>query len=280
MVDQQVLNNVKAATVALSLVKKGSSEPFAIYGSGFLINCGNYVITAGHVSGAIHDMVNYYKMKKLEVDRAIFMLHVRSDRFDFDTASLEEKDVARFRHSQKPVGFTMSDDIDIAVWRIPEKIDDLPSLHVRTPNVELYEEVAMCGYPRGLQSLNFSTAYIGKRLSPVIQFGRVVSLFPVDNSPVPNGFQTDIVGTAGSSGSAIVDLNGSVVGLALEVLGADVVVNNELYIVKIGLVYGLTTNILKVILNKMVPDYFERNIRDTTFPVDTTTFHRVNFHKI
>ncbi len=35
MVDQQVLNNVKAATVALGLVKKGSSEPFAIYGSGF-----------------------------------------------------------------------------------------------------------------------------------------------------------------------------------------------------------------------------------------------------
>jgi len=67
--------------------------------------------------------------------------------------------------------------------------------------------------------LNFSTEYIGKRLSPVIQFGRVVSLFPVDNSPVPNGFQTDIVGTAGSSGSVIVDLNGSVVSLALEVWG-------------------------------------------------------------
>jgi hypothetical protein len=68
----------------------------------------------------------------------------------------------------------------------------------------------------------------------------VVSLFPVDNSLVPNGFQTDIVGTAGSSGSAIVDLNGSVVGLALEVLGADVMVGNKLYTVKIELVYDLT----------------------------------------
>jgi hypothetical protein len=82
------------------------------------------------------------------------------------------------------------------------------------------------------------SVYIGKRLSPVIQFGRVGSLFPVDNSPVPNGLQTDIVGTAGSSGSAIVDLNGNVVGLALEVLGADVMVGNKLYTVKIGLVYG------------------------------------------
>jgi hypothetical protein len=108
----------------------------------------------------------------------------------------------------------------------------------------------------------------------------VVSLFPVDNSPVPNGFQTDIVGTAGSSGSAIVDLNGSVVGLALEVLGADVMVGNKLYTVKIGLVYGLTTNVLKIILNKMIPDFFERNIRDTTYPFDTTTFHHINFHKL
>ena len=137
----------------------------------------------------------------------------------------------------------------------------------------------MCGYPRGLQSLNFSTAYIGKRLSPVIQFGRVVSLFPVDNSPVPNGLQTDIVGTAGSSGSPIVDLNGSVVGLALEVLGADVM-GNKLHTVKIGLVYGLTTNILKIILNKMISDFFERNIRNTTYPFDTTTFHHMNFHKL
>lgn len=280
MVDPRVLNNVKAGTVAFGLVKKGSSEPFAIYGSGFLVDSGGYVMTAGHVSGTIKDMMNFHKEKKLEVERAIFMLRPRSDRVDFDTAILEEKEVARFRHSQKLAGFTMSDDIDIAVWKIPEKVDDLPYLQVRTSDVALYEEVAMCGYPRGLQSLNFSTAYIGKRFSPVIQFGRVVSLFPVDHSPVPNGFQTDIVGTAGSSGSAIVDLNGSVVGIALEVFGADVMVGNRLYTVKIGLVYGLTTNILKVILNKMIPDFFERNIRDTTYPFDTTTFHHTNFRKL
>lgn len=280
MVDQRVLNNVKAATVALGLVKKGSSQPLDVYGSGFLVDYGNYVMTAGHVSGTIHNMMNYYAMKKVEVDRAIFMLHIREDHFDFDTVRLEGKDVARFRHSQKPAGFTMSNDIDIAVWRTPKKIDDLPYLQVRTSDVQLYEEVAMCGYPRGLQSLNFSTAYIGKRLSPVIQLGRVASLFPVDNSPVPNGFQTDIVGTTGSSGSAIVDLNGSVVGLALEVLGADVMVGKALYTAKIGLVYGLTTNILEVILNKMIPDYFEKNIRNNTFPFDTTTFLPTNFREL
>ena len=85
---------------------------------------------------------------------------------------------------------------------------------------------------------------------------------------------------AGSSGSPIVDLSGSFVSLLLEVLGADVMVGNKLHTVKIGLVYGLTTNILKIILNKMIPDFFERNIRNTTYPFDTTTFHHMNFHKL
>jgi hypothetical protein len=53
----------------------------------------------------------------------------------------------------------------------------------------------------------------------VVQFGRIVSLFPVDNTPVSNGFQTDIIGTSGSSGSAIVDSKGNVVGMALKFLG-------------------------------------------------------------
>ncbi len=110
-----------------------------------------------------------------------------------------------------------------------KKIDDLPYLQVRISDVQLYGEVEMCGYPRGCKSQNFSTAHIGKRLSPVIQLERVASLFPVDNSFVPNGFQTDMVDTAGSSGSVIVDLNGSGVGLVLEVLGADVMVGDKLY---------------------------------------------------
>src|SRR5215210_4468530 len=190
MVGPQVLNNVKAATVALGWSRRVLQSHLPFMGVDFLVDSGNYVMTAGHVSGTIQDMMNFHKKNKLEVDRAIFMLRLRSDRFDFDTAIVEEREVARFRRLQKPVGFTMSSDIDIAIWKIPEKIEELPYLQVRTSNVELYEEVATCGYPRGLQSLNFSTAYIGKRLSPVIQFGRVVSLFPVDNSPGPYPFDT------------------------------------------------------------------------------------------
>src|SRR5215210_9325989 len=103
------------------------------------------------------------------------------------------------------------------------------------------------------------------RMSPVIQSGRIVSLFPADNSPVPNGFQTDIVGTGGSSGSPIVDSNGDVVGIALQVLGADVMdIENENdnstpYIAKVGLVLGLTTNVLSVVSN-FAADCFETHL--------------------
>ncbi len=38
MFDELVLKNVKAATVALGLVEKGSAKPLKICGSGFLID--------------------------------------------------------------------------------------------------------------------------------------------------------------------------------------------------------------------------------------------------
>jgi S1-C subfamily serine protease len=280
MLDLRVLNNVKAATVALGLVKKGSSEPFVIFGSGFVVGPDGYVMTAGHVSDKIRDLMEICKAKKVEVERAIFMLDPHGDRVDFVTAELDER-IARFHQLQKPTGSTMPDDIDIAVCKILKKAADLPCLQVRKSDVALYEYVAMCGYPRGSQSLNFTTAYIGIRLSPVIQFGRIVSLFPVDNSPVPNGFQTDIIGTGGSSGSAIVDLKGNVVGIALQVFGADVMEGNQStrYTAKIGLVYGLTTNILNVISSNLA-DFFERDIKDIPYSFDITTFHRTNFRRL
>ncbi len=53
MFDELVLKNVKAATVALGLVEKGSAKPLKICGSGFLIDPNGYIMTAGLVSDAI-----------------------------------------------------------------------------------------------------------------------------------------------------------------------------------------------------------------------------------
>jgi hypothetical protein len=131
------------------------------------------------------------------------------------------------------------------------------------------------------RNLSFTTAYVGIRLSPVIQFGTIVSLFPVDSSPVPNGFQTDIIGTSGSNGSPIVDSKGNVVGIALQVFGADVMEGNDSthYTAKVGLVYSLTTNMLNVILNN-VANFFERNIKNIPYSFDTTTIHPTNFRRL
>jgi S1-C subfamily serine protease len=280
MLNGGVLKDVKAATVALGLVKKGSVEPFIICGSGFLVDPKGYVVTAGHVSGKIKELIGICEAKKVEVERAIFMVDPQGDRVGFVTAELDKR-IARHHQVQKPTGSTMPDDVDIAVCKVLAEVENLPSLKVRKSDITLYEEVAMGGYPGGSQSLNFTTAHIGISLSPVVQFGRIVSLFPVDNTPVPNGFQTDIIGIGGSSGSAIVDSEGNVVGIALEVIGADVMNGNESthYTAKVGLVYGLTTNILNAILSN-VADFFERNIKDIPYPFDTTTIHPPNFRRL
>lgn len=51
------------------------------------------------------------------------------------------------------------------------------------------------------------------------------------------------------------------------------------YNAKVGLVYGLTTNILNAILNK-VADFFERNIKDIPYSFDTTTIRPPNFRRL
>jgi hypothetical protein len=73
------------------LVKKGSAEPFVICGSGFLVDPKGYVMTAGHVSGKIRELIGICKAKKVEVERAIFMVDPCGDRVDFVTAELDER---------------------------------------------------------------------------------------------------------------------------------------------------------------------------------------------
>jgi phage-related protein len=66
-------------------------------------------------------------VKKVEVERAIFMVDPHGNRVDFVTAELDER-IARYHQLQKPTGSTMPDDVDIAVCKVLAKVDDLPSL--------------------------------------------------------------------------------------------------------------------------------------------------------
>ena len=48
-------------------------------------------MTAGDVSGKIKELIGICKAKKVEVERAIFMLDSDGDRVDFVTAELDEE---------------------------------------------------------------------------------------------------------------------------------------------------------------------------------------------
>jgi hypothetical protein len=54
--------------------------------------------------------------------------------------------------------------------------------------------------------------------------------------------------------------------------------NSTPYIAKVGLILGLTTNVLSVVSN-FAADYFERN-KDIPYPFDTTTIHRTSFRRL
>ena len=83
-------------------------------------------MTAGHVSGKIKELIGICKARKVEVERAIFMVYPHEDRVDFVTAELDER-IARHYQVQKPTGSTMPDDVDIAVCKVLAEVEDLPS---------------------------------------------------------------------------------------------------------------------------------------------------------
>lgn len=237
-------------------------------------------MTAGHVSDKCLEAMEKYEAKGKDVERAIFFTQRdEQGKMHFYSATIDAR-VYRTYNSRKPEGFAMSDNIDIAVFRVEPKIE-IPFLGIREPSsLELYEDVAMCGYPSGMQSLNWSTSYIGARFSPLVQFGKIVNFLPTDDSPIANGIQTDIIGTGGSSGSAIVDIQGNVVGIALEVMKAGVLEGNSptRYATNVGLVYGLAPNLLKPIASSL-DIFFEQGKIDVEVPFDTTLVSKFSFQR-
>jgi hypothetical protein len=87
---------------------------------------------------------------------------------------------------------------------------------------DLYQEVAICGYPQGDESFALLNNPSGLKLSPIIQFGHISGFMPYDDADIPYGIQTDIVGTGGSSGSPNVNTNGELLGITQRVLSAEV----------------------------------------------------------
>ena len=129
--------------------------------------------------------------------------------------------------------------------------DNVSFLELKEDKSELYEEIITCGYPNPSTSLTIFEKmheYSGIRHSAVTQFRHISAFMPSDNYKKPYGIQSDIIGTGGSSGSPIISVNdGKVIGLAQQVIPAEVDVETRKVpaMAKIGLIFGLTSGIIK-----------------------------------
>lgn len=251
MVNTSKLSLVKSATVALGLVDEGKMVPKELCGTGFIINKNRYVITASHVIDQCFKWYEIFKSKNEKTEIVAFNSEFTQSEIKFHVLPLDpfsEHSIAKTHLSKASDGYAGPSDADIAVGKFLVRHDDLPFLEIKKPEkLNLYDEIVMCGYPSGDQSLDLKRKFSGIRFSPIMQFGKISGLMPSDNSPEPYGVQTDIVGTGGSSGSPIVDPEeGNVIGIAQQVILAGVNTNDKsIYgTARVGLVYGVTNHLL------------------------------------
>jgi Trypsin-like peptidase domain len=272
MVKADLLKRVKASTVAIGLVNKDTKDVISTFGTGFFIG-GQYIVSSAHVFNQCLIYNSQYKEKNngLEGMYSAFSITKRGQQLDLDTYRINE--AIRLPPVKEVAGFTGSIDLDIGLGKLDRTSDSY--LPIKEPGqLELYHEIAMCGYPSGRLSLILykNGDGVGMRLNPIIQFGHIAGLMPYDESSAPWGIQTDIVAIGGSSGSPIVDpSNGEAIGMAQQVISTMTTVYKEgmpsdlykltkgpLYgVAPLGLAYGVSNMVLSLLPN-VSKNYFER----------------------
>jgi hypothetical protein len=272
MVKADLLKRVKASTVAIGLVNKDTKDVISTFGTGFFIG-GQYIVSSAHVFNQCLNYNSQYKEKNngLEGMYSAFSITKRGQQLDLDTYRINE--AIRLPPLKEVAGFTGSIDLDIGLGKLDRSSDSY--LPIKEPGqLELYHDIAMCGYPSGRLSLILyrNGDGVGMPMNPIIQFGHIVGLMPYDESSAPWGIQTDIVAVGGSSGSPIIDPNnGEVIGMAQQVISTMTTVYKEgmpsnlykltkgpLYgVAPLGLAYGVSNMVLSLLPN-VSKNYFER----------------------
>ena len=279
MIEADKLKGVKSATVAIGLSNKDTNDVISSFGTGFFIG-GEYIVSSAHVFSQCLNYNTLYKEKNngLEGMYSAFNITTKGDQLDLNTFRINES--IRLPPVKEVAGFTGSIDLDIGVGKLDRPSDNF--LTIKEPcQLELYDEIVICGYPSGKLSLILYKNGDGEgiRLSPIIQSGRIAGLMPHDESPKPWGIQTDIVAVGGSSGSPILDPSSrEVIGMAQQVIATMTTVDKEgmppnlyeltkgpLYgVAPMGLAYGVTNQILSLLPN-ISKEYFDGGLLPNIF---------------
>jgi Trypsin-like peptidase domain len=279
MIEADKLKGVKSATVAIGLSNNDTKDVISSFGAGFFID-GEYIVSSAHVFSQCLNYNTLYKEKNngLEGMYSAFNITTKGDQLNLNIYRINES--IRLPPVKEVAGFTGSIDLDIGVGKL-----DRPSDHfliIKEPcQLEVYDEIIICGYPSGRLSLILYKNGDGDgiRLSPIIQSGRIAGLMPHDESPKPWGIQTDIVVVGGSSGSPILDPSSrEVIGMAQQVIATMTTIDKEgmppnlyeltkgpLYgVAPMGLAYGVTNQILSLLPN-ISKNYFEGGLPPNIF---------------
>ena len=276
-----LLKRVKASTVAIGLINKDTKEVISTFGTGFFLG-GKYIVSSAHVFSQCLNYNSLYKEKnnRFEGIYSAFRVSSRGQKLDLDTYRICES--IRLPPVKEVAGFNGSIDLDVGLGKLDRTSDGF--LPIKEPGqLELYQDIAMCGYPSGRLSLILyrNEEGVGMHLNPIIQFGHIAGLMPYDESSTPWGIQTDIVAIGGSSGSPIIDpSDGEVIGMAQQVISTMTTVYKEgmptnlykltkgpLYgVAPLGLAYGVSNMILSLLPN-ISKNYFERG-----YPPDLLLF--------
>jgi len=104
--------------------------------------------------------------------------------------------------------------LKIDFTRVPEELRKIPPIERIVPrSLRIGEEVAICGFPQGL---NFSAHYKNGdsvQMTPLLQIGHISGVLPFDGVPFPSEYVLDIPVNGGSSGSPLFTPDGTVVGI-------------------------------------------------------------------
>lgn len=259
LLDPVVIAKVKAATVAVGIVQKGESVPYSIVGSGFLFDSKGYIMTAAHVAEDCNKRLQKLNSKTARRFESAFF---RVYKGGFDVTLIEKFTV--FDLDVQPADYSGPLDFDVACGKPFVAGTTYPTLTIeQNKNPRVFDEILMCGYPGGEMSYSrLPNKTRGMRFSPIIQSGRIAALLPYDDVGLPDGIQTDIPGTNGSSGSPITDYNGNVISIAQHIIPAPVFQNNKPIknsFSGVGIVYGIANNKFMTFIND-TKEYYDTGI--------------------